>query len=103
MEAGRERPRELWQAARDRHALKAVTLLGGRQDSEDQNGCGESSQRGAWARQPRQQGVRMGTTTISSTKKSNIREMAQLVKCLLFQYEGPRSSDPSTHVKSSAR
>lgn len=33
--------RELWQASWDRYTLKVVTLLGGRQDPEDQNGCGE--------------------------------------------------------------
>lgn len=38
---------ELWQAARGRHALKAVTLLRGRQDSEDQNGCREK--RSEWS------------------------------------------------------
>lgn len=38
MEAGHG---DLWQAAQDRHTLKAVTLLGGRQDPGDQSRCGE--------------------------------------------------------------
>lgn len=47
-------------------------------------------------------GATDGTAKISSTKKSNIREMAQLIKCLLCKYEDLRRLDPSTHVKSFA-
>lgn len=74
-----------------RHALKAVTFLGGRQDPVDQNGCGEKQsewsmgQRGEDGSQD--SGAMIGTANISSTKKSNIRKMAQLVKCLLCTYE----------------
>lgn len=44
----------------------------------------------------------MGTANISSTKKSNIRKMAQLVKCLLCTYEDLRSLVVRSHVKSFA-
>lgn len=38
---------ELWQAARDRHALKAVTLLRGRQIQKTRMAVEKSSQNGA--------------------------------------------------------
>lgn len=68
---------ELWQAAQDRHALRAVTLLGGK---EDQNGCGEKGSEwsmGQTAENGSQDSGSYGWgAKISSTKKSNIRETA---------------------------
>ena len=56
----------------------------------------KSSQNGAWTKEVRMVarivGLWMGTANISSSKKSNIRKMAQLVKCLLHKHEDPHVS-----------
>lgn len=72
---------ELWQVARVKHEFEAVILLGDGGIQKTRVGVEKSSQNGARTRQLRKIARRMRAMEgdIPSMKKSNTREMAQLV------------------------